>query len=206
MTMINWIEANWKDILIWSGVAVGVWNGLIAFLKVMGYPQLAAWCQKLEDAITAAIKAFFDSKKPPTAAITGIIFALFALYAPICHAQSESLTLGDVIQKAGATEGILYDAKAKRGLNFLATTIAEKGAYSLVFGLVSTDGIGLAANFDVGSTFPKVNFPVLSVVNYLKIGVGVYIRTMTVKTNSDQTTADDNKMGWGPTVFVKFNF
>ena len=119
---------------------------------------------------------------------------------------AQSISVGDVLQKAGATEGILYDIKNQRGLNFLAATLAEKWNFQVVGGLVSTDGIGLAINYDIGKALPKINFPILSIVNYLRAGVGGYCRTMTVHSDAVQTTKEDNKLGWGPTLFVKFNF
>jgi len=63
---MEWILANWEKILVYVAVVNGIWNGLIAFLKVMGFPQVAAKCQQFEDALAAGIKAFIESKKGDT--------------------------------------------------------------------------------------------------------------------------------------------
>lgn len=137
-----------------------------------------------------------------------IVLGSTIMASGVCYAQA--ISVGDVLQKAGATEGVLYDIKNQRGLNFLAATVYEGTGitknFAVVAGLVSTDGIGLAVNYDVGNALPKVNFPILSIVNYLRVGVGGAYRTITVHTDTVENSKADDKWIWGPTVFVKFNF
>ena len=201
---MNWIQSNWEHVLIYCGLAVGIWNGIIAFLKVMGYPQLAAWCQKLEDAISAAVKAFMDSKKPPQVGGGAVAVIIVALMAS--SAFAETVSVGDVLTKAGAKEGILLDVKSGHGLNFLAATIAQKGQLSLVGGIVSTDGIGLAADCNIGGMLPETNFPILQLFDYLHVGVGGYYRTLTVHTDPVDNSKAEDKWGWGPVAFLKWKF
>jgi hypothetical protein len=137
------------------------------------------------------------------------IFAGIALISMILTSgmvYAQAVSVGDVLQKAGATEGFLYDIKGQRGLNFLAATLFEKGNFQVVGGLVSTDGIGMAVNYDIGKAFKPIEFPILSLVNYLHVGIGGYYRTLTIHTDPVENSKDDNKFGWGPTVFVKWAF
>lgn len=110
----------------------------------------------------------------------------------------------DLLSKVNAKEGFIYSINQRRGMNFVATPIFDKWNLSLDLGLVSTDGLGLALDYNLGA-LPVEDVPILQYAKFINIGVGGYWRTITSATTDSDPKAD-NKLGWGPTIFAKWNF
>lgn len=55
--LIHYIEKNWFLIL---PAVIGVFNAIIAFAKAMGWTKMSDYCQRIENAIGAAIQAWLS--------------------------------------------------------------------------------------------------------------------------------------------------
>ena len=169
--MTQWLTEHWKDVVIDGFMVLGLWNALIAFLKVMGFSALATWCQKLEDAITAAIKAFRETPRPPMAggAAACHIVCLMASNA-LAQTVPDTATL---LQKAGAKSGIIYVPATNQAIATNNITLATYKFIDLSAGVARTDGVDVALSVDIAKlNLPIGSIPVLNLVNYCNIGAG----------------------------------
>lgn len=80
----------------------------------------------------------------------------------------------------GTREGTFYDLDKKEFGNYIAATIYTISDTGISFnvGMLNTAGIGLTADWNVGSVIPSKEVPLLNLLQYLYIGGGVGYRNL----------------------------
>ena len=119
----------------------------------------------------------------------------------MCYA-SEVPPIWTWMQNAGAKEGMMYNVKDGRVLNTLSLEVADYAGVALNVAYVGSDGLGAIIDYDL-SKIPKVNLPVLNLVQYLHVGIGAAYKTITL---ASDTAEGDNRFVWGPQVSFKLKF
>ena len=137
-----------------------------------------------------------------------IFLCLAILLLPaLAQAQTtpQSLSIGDTLKSLPAVkEGFMWDYTHHRGLNVLGLEVANYKGVSLDAAWIGVDGLGGIVNYSL-SSLPVQNVPILNYVQYLNVGYGLGIRTMTL-TDVTGNPKSDNQLIHGPVAFIKFKF
>ena len=106
----------------------------------------------------------------------------------------------------------MYNVGQKRGMNILGLEVANGGligssehwkALSFNVAWMGVDGIGGTIDYGLGN-LPVASVPVLQYVQYLHLGYGLGVRTITTPESGDPKS--DNRLIQGPVVYLKFKF
>lgn len=98
----------------------------------------------------------------------------------------------------GVREGFFYDVDSEEFANYLAATlytIPDTGL-SISVGALDTDGILASLDYNVGMAIPSEDVPLLNLLEYLYVGVGV----------GAISVDNEWELVYGPTAQLKFTF
>lgn len=121
---------NLNNIEHWAAIyfiITGMFNSLIAFSKVMGWSKLADECQKVENAIAAAVQAWVNRQQPPQGGNNVKATVILAVLILTCGiAKADDINIIDNLKKIPAMkQGIAYSV-ADQKWNYITTiTVAE---------------------------------------------------------------------------------
>ena len=117
-------------------------------------------------------------------------------------ARAEDLSIGDTLVKMGAKEGVMFNTKDGRFLNTLSLELANYMGFGLNAEYIGIDGLGGGIDYDLAQ-LPKINLPVLDLVQYLHVGYVYGVKTITL---ADDRVSADNRVVYGPQITFKVKF
>lgn len=131
-----------------------------------------------------------------------ILLALTVLLASATWSFAEDIDVGGIFNSLNAKEGVMWNVRDGRFLNTLTVELAGLQGFSLNAAYVGSDGLGATVDYDL-AMLPKIELPVLNLVQYLHLGVGAAYKTITL---GSDTADGDNRLVWGPVVTFKLKF
>jgi len=122
----------------------------------------------------------------------------------LCVVSFASAGLGDIINQFPVKEGFFYDIENNRGLNVLGVEVFKYKGFSANLAYIGVDGAGMTADYSLAE-LPIENVPILKYLEYLNIGYGAGVRTITLN-EIDGNPASDNRFIHGPVLYCKIKF
>ncbi len=191
---IVYFEKNWFLVL---PAIVGIFNAIIAFAKAMGWTQMADYCQRLENAIGAAVQAWISRPRqsqtltastPPVkkedegmkklmVLLVGLMFCISAmLIATPAHAQEVSIADYSTPDAVSILDEMKKIPGMKQGIAYsvLDSKINYLSTIEIFQWAIFSGELGYAGDADA-TDYKLVGVVSTSLLNFKQLGVTVPI-------------------------------